>query len=96
MNDFLDWTFIERVAPALVSAMGLAWWLSGKFRNVETRTDDRVQRLADQQKSAMDAHEIKDQLRHDQNLLRFEKISVSLARLGSDNGTVYGQKEHSA
>lgn len=32
-------------------------------------------------------HEDKDQSRHEENLYRFEKISVALARMGSTNGT---------
>jgi hypothetical protein len=32
-------------------------------------------------------HENKDQARHEENLYRFEKISVALARLGSTNGS---------
>lgn len=32
-------------------------------------------------------HEEKDQHRHEENLYRFEKIAVALAKLGVDNGT---------
>ena len=55
---------------------GLGWWLSGQFRKVEKG-----------QEIILDAHETKDQERHEQNLERFRGISVALARLGYKNGS---------
>ena len=57
------------------SAVGLGWWLSGQFRKVE-----KVQH------AMLIAHEDKDQERHEENLERFGKISVALARMGYKNG----------
>lgn len=93
MSDFVDWTLVERIAPAFLAVATLGWWLSGKFRAVEEKTNTRVEKLENIQRVSMDAHEIKDQLRHDQNLTRFERISVALAKLGSDNGTHAPSKE---
>jgi hypothetical protein len=65
------------IAPIVVT-IGLAVislyfkWLMGSFKRVELQVES-VQELA--------------QLRHEENLRRFEKISVALARLGSSNGT---------
>lgn len=58
------------------SIAGLGWWLSGRFRKVETG-----------QRSILDAHETKDQERHEENLERFKNISIALARLGYRNGS---------
>lgn len=63
--------------PAAVACLG--WWLSGKFRTVETAYRD-----------SLDEHELKDQTRHEENLKRFEvtaerisSIDVKLARMGN-------------
>ncbi len=71
---------IVNAALALVgsaaSVAGLGWWLSGQFRKVEKA-----------QNNILDAHEEKDQKRHEENLDRFKNISVALARLGYKNGS---------
>ena len=56
---------------------GLGWWLSGRFRRIEVSNA-----------TMLDTHETKDQERHEENLERFSKISVALARLGYKNGGV--------
>lgn len=71
----LDWSTVERIAPAFTAAAGLGWWFSGRFREVEHR-----------QQTALDVHEDRDQSRHEENLKRFEKVSVGLAKLGLKNG----------
>lgn len=58
-------------------------WLVGKFTKVSEKLDAQCLSFNNQ----VDAHEAKDQARHEENLYRFEKISVALAKLGSDNGT---------
>jgi hypothetical protein len=59
--------------PAAVAA--LAWWLSGQFRKVEHA-----------QAAMLGKHEKEDQKRHEENLGRFETISVALARMGYRSG----------
>lgn len=63
-------------------------WLSNKFRYYE----DLAHAIERSAYTAMEKHEANDQARHEENLHRFEKISVALARLGSSNGT-YNKKE---
>lgn len=58
-------------------------WLISSFR--EVRTDIKTQ--TERTNTWLDNHEGKDQNRHEENLYRFEKISVALAKLGSDNGS---------
>jgi hypothetical protein len=58
------------------SIVGLGWWLSGQFRKIEKGQD-----------AILDAHEEKDQKRHEENLERFRLISIALARLGYKNGS---------
>lgn len=65
--------FLELGGPGAVMCLG--WWLSGKFRAIER---SYAQSLED--------HEQKDQTRHEENLARFGKISIALARMGYKNG----------
>jgi hypothetical protein len=58
------------------SIAGLGWWLSRQFRKVEKG-----------QETILDAHEAKDQERHEENLERFTQIKIALARLGYKNGS---------
>jgi hypothetical protein len=53
------------------SVAGLGWWLSGRFRSIETA-----------QRKMLDTHEDKDQERHEENLERFSQIGIALAVLG--------------
>lgn len=71
-------------------------WLVSSFK--ELRSDIRLQnveaRRVDEANQVMfQVHEDKDQERHEENLYRFEKIAVALAKLGSSNGT-YEKKEN--
>lgn len=54
-------------------------WLISNFHKIEQSIKDIALNF--------DKHEEHDQTRHEENLHRFEKISVALARLGSTNGT---------
>lgn len=54
----------------IASIACLAWWLAGRFRAVENIA-----------RETLDAHEEKDQLRHEENLKRFGDISVRLAEM---------------
>lgn len=85
MSNFLngvDLGLFNTSLPTMAMVAWLAWHLNSKFAKI----DRDVQRL-------LDDHEDKDQLRHEANLIRFEKISVALARLGLANG-VYGKEEN--
>lgn len=65
-------------------------WLIGSFKRLEQRIADNgnvANRIQEALLKMIDNHETKDQTRHEENLYRFEKISVALAKLGSDNGT---------
>ena len=69
-------------------------WLIRTFRTLETQIAHNGNIANEIQKSLLvmiNNHEIKDQTRHEENLYRFEKISVALARLGSTNGTHDGK-----
>lgn len=69
-------------------------WLIGSFNRLEasvTATGMAATKVQSDLSKMLDIHETKDQTRHEENLYRFEKISVSLARLGSPNGT-YGKE----
>ena len=57
---------------SLVGIGGLGWWLSGRFRKTEERLDKKL-----------DDHEDQDARRHEENLSRFEKIHIALARMGN-------------
>lgn len=62
------------------------WWLSGRFRSIEERQREQIERLAKEGREHLDMHEEKDNDRHEENLERFRTISVSLAKLGASNG----------
>lgn len=68
-------TAAATVVSCAGAVAGLGWWLSGRFRKVEIG-----------QRAILDAHEDKDQERHEENLGRFAEIKVALARLGYKNG----------
>ena len=57
-------------------------WLSGKFKFYE----DLARSIEKNAFKMMDKHESEDQKRHDEAMLRFEKINIALARLGAFNG----------
>lgn len=63
-------------------------WLISSFADL--RKDIRSQGISTQE--WLVAHEDKDGSRHEENLYRFEKISVALAKLGSTNGTYDKEK----
>jgi hypothetical protein len=65
-------------------------WLMGSFADVKLgieRNGLNTAKVQEGMSKMLDIHEAKDQTRHEENLYRFEKISVALARLGSTNGT---------
>lgn len=63
-------------------------WLIDSFKGL--RTDLNAQ--AHQTQTWLRDHEEKDQTRHEENLNRFEKIGIALARLGAIQ-TQYAQEE---
>lgn len=74
---------LASIVTIMVSVAGATWWLSSKFRCMEEvgRTIER------NTQDILIEHENKDQQRHIENLKRFEKISVALARIGASNVT---------
>lgn len=86
-KDLLDPNWAPIIASFMTIMFGLTTiffrWLLGSFNKLNAS----VKELSDTITKWLDDHEELDQLRHEQNLVRFERISVSLARLGSDNGT---------
>lgn len=71
-------------------------WLLGSFKRLENSVKEiaiSAHVVEDNTKRMLENHEVKDQTRHEENLYRFEKISVALARLGSSNGT-YGKEKN--
>lgn len=79
----MDWEVILKMMPGVLAVIGLGWWLSGQF--VKVKGDLHLM---------LDNHEAKDQLRHEANLIRFEKISIDLVKLGLYNGYHVTQKEN--
>lgn len=83
-------------APIVGATMTIAFgivslyfrWLNKNFSQMNAS----LKNLSENTSRWLEAHEDLDQVRHEQNLHRFEKISVALARLGSDNG-LYEKKE---
>lgn len=65
-----------------INLMFIKWLISSL---AELRKDIKSQGISTQ--DWLSEHETKDINRHEENLHRFEKISVALARLGSTNGT---------
>jgi membrane protein YqaA with SNARE-associated domain len=63
------------IGGSVGSAVGLGWWLSGRFREAENN-----------QLVQLNHHEMRDQKRHEENLERFRHISIALARLGYTDG----------
>lgn len=73
-------SIIASVITTTVALNGLfIKWLISNFH----KTEQSIKEIA----QSFDKHEDHDQRRHEENLYRFEKISVALARLGSSNGT---------
>lgn len=65
-------------------------WLIGSLKKLELRIADNgsiANKIQESLLQMIDRHEVKDQTRHEENLYRFEKISVALARMGSKNGS---------
>ena len=77
-------TIIGGLTTILVGVNSLFFrWLSTNFNELKASIKENAKDYS----NWLSEHEDKDQLRHEDNLYRFEKISVALARLGSDNGT---------
>lgn len=77
----LDLGLFNTSLPTMAMVGWLAWHLNGKFNKIDLDV-----------KKLLDTHEDKDQFRHEANLLRFERISVALARLGLTDGS-YGKEK---
>lgn len=56
-------------------------WLVDSFRGLREDIKD----LATTHQTQIDVHEEKDQVRHEENLKRFETIAVALARVDATN-----------
>lgn len=84
----LDAIFTAPVLGAMITAavtINLTFfrWLIGKFKLLDSEIHINRETVS----KMLDSHESQDQRRHEENLYRFEKISVALARMGSTNGT---------
>ncbi len=86
------WTSIDPgIATISAATIGILFsantvffrWLISSFNQV--RND--IKHQTEKSFQWLDDHERKDQDRHEENLYRFEKISVALAKLGVENGT---------
>jgi len=69
----LDWSEIGRIAPLVTTAAVLGWWLSARFRASEIRLENML-----------DRHEVRDQQRHEENVVRFTKIEGKLDMLNGN------------
>lgn len=96
---FNDWaTTVVSISASIGLAVATLYfkWLIGSLKKLESRIDINSNLTLNVEKNTrvlLDKHEDMDQTRHEENLYRFEKISVALARLGSSNGT-YEKKDN--
>lgn len=70
----MDWSEVARTAPFITTAAILGWWLSARFRETEIRLE-----------TLLNNHEIRDQQRHEENVIRFTKIETKLDTLNGKN-----------
>lgn len=79
----MDWSAIVAASLGLFT-VGSAFfkWLSYRFTKVET-TAREIQTTT---RTELEINRELQNKRHEENMYRFEKISVALARLGSSNG----------
>ena len=66
---------LAKVIGGPSAVAGLGWWLRGKFTEVKDAAEER-----------MKLHEVQDQGRHQQNLVRFARINMKLG-IYDPNGT---------
>lgn len=88
-------SIVSAVTSVILTIMTFYFkWLIGSFKKLE-QSIDKNGTVANEIQAALvkmiDTHETKDQTRHEENLYRFERISVALAKMGSDNGTHKGK-----
>lgn len=84
MNWFanIDLSSLQTSLPTLGMVAWLAWHLNGKFFKIENDL-----------KNLVATHELKDQLRHVENIERFAELTIGQARLGLLNGYHASPKE---
>ena len=91
MNFDLSQTIISILTTFGLGVVSLYFkWLLGSFKSLQNQVAAATNTAALVEKNTrilLDKHEDMDQSRHEENLHRFEKISVALARMGSTNGT---------
>ena len=70
-------------AAVTVNSMFLKWLIKSfsDLRDSIRGLSGEVHNLSREYRILLDAHEDKDQIRHDENLKRFETIAVSLAKI---------------
>lgn len=66
-------TTLIAIGGPVGAVFGLGWWLSGRFRKIENIQRTKVEELAEIQRRQLQAHEDRDQERHEENLDRFQK-----------------------
>lgn len=93
MKDYLDPAITPLIAATMTIFFGMVTvyfrWLIGSFDRLESTIKD----LSRATTSWLDSHEDLDQHRHEQNLLRFEKINIALTKLGANIDPHGPQKE---
>lgn len=85
-SDVVTFQTLAAIGTPLGSAILLGWWLSGRFRKVETSasvrinaleaaTSLKIEGLAKISRDQLQAHEVRDQERHQENIDRFETMA---------------------
>lgn len=75
-----EWIEIIKVFGGPSAVAGLGWWLRGKFSSIEESSKEQLA-----------THEVQDERRHRQNLVRFAKINMKLGI--DDHGEFNGDHE---
>lgn len=94
MNSFIQTITDPGIAPIVgavitaavtVNTMFLKWLIKSfsDLRDCIRGLSTEIRNLSKEYQYLLDSHEEKDQARHEENLKRFESISVSLAKLES-------------
>ena len=75
---------VTAVLSTLVTIGSLTWKLSGNMNKIAQAAKDTADTVAAAARISLAEHEDKDQERHEENLQRFQRIFVALAKLGSN------------
>ena len=75
---------VTAVLSTLVTVGSLTWKLSSNMNRIAQTAKDTADTVAAAARVSLAEHEDKDQERHEENLQRFQRIFVALAKLGSN------------